>query len=97
MLILNMIGAYDRFKVFKQPYPFGTLIRYLLLADNDAYSYLTVKTCAKYYRRMDFLLLIYLFDWPIQIKNRLIEWLKARLPDNVKFNLRSKLFPPRKF
>ncbi|MBT3189346.1 MAG: hypothetical protein HN736_04185 [Anaerolineae bacterium] len=95
MMLIEMIGSYEKFTTFEQPYPRNSIIRYLLLPNTDAYSYLTFKTSAKKFNRIDFLFWIFLFNIPILIKSWLIEQLQKRMTDETKYRLRSILFGSR--
>jgi hypothetical protein len=92
MVLIKLSGSYDKFKTFKQPYPRNTLIRYLLLLNNDAYSYLTVKTSVIQSKRIEFLFWIYLFHLPIIIKQWIFDQIQNRMTDEVKFRLRNMLY-----
>ena len=95
MMMIEITGSYNKFTTFKQPYPRNSLVQYLLLLNIDEYSFRTLYTSAKEYKRLDFLFWIYLFYPLILLKIWLIEQIRSKMDHKLKYRLRSILYVSR--
>jgi len=97
MALLESIGEYEKFNVFKQPYPWHTILKFWWTVYGGALSLKMIRKNAKANKKYGMLFWTYLLHYPRMFKTWLYKQINTRLSDENKIRLRQMIFRPRKY
>jgi hypothetical protein len=97
MILLNILGTYDRFISFDQPYNRSTLFRFFFQLYPDMVSASEIIRTAKKYRRFGILIWSYLFYYPNKFRTWLLKKIDHALSNEQKYRIRERFFGKRDF
>jgi hypothetical protein len=92
MIMLELIGEYDKFTVFKKPFPRFAVLRWFALVKSSAMSFGTFQILARKNRRYGILLTLWLLAVPRRIKARMYTYLDRHLSDKTKYKIRARVY-----
>jgi len=92
MITLELIGEYDKFPVFQQPFPRFAILRWWALIKSSPLSFKTFKILARENRRYGILLTLWLLSFPRKIKAWVFGYLDRHLSDETKFKIRARVY-----
>jgi len=92
MIFLELIGEFEKFTVFKQPFPRLAVVRWWILIKNSSLSFKSFRILARENKRYGILLTLWLLSVPRRIKAWVYGQLDRRLPDEVKYKIRARVY-----
>lgn len=92
MIMLELIGEYEKFTVFKQPFPKFAILRWFALIKSSQLSFETFQMLAWENRRYGILLTLWLLAIPRKIKAWVYDYLERHLSDENKYKIRDRLY-----
>jgi hypothetical protein len=95
MIFLDILGVYEKFTTFEQPYRNITLMKYFFQPFMGRGYLMYFGPYAKKYKKYVTLLWAYLFYLPSMIKNWIFIKIKDSLSDKTKYRLRERYFGKR--
>jgi hypothetical protein len=92
MITLELIGAYEKFTVFKQPFPRDAVVRWWALVKDSSLSYKTFQILARENKRYGIWLTLWLLAIPRRIKAWVYNYLDRHLSDEAKYKIRARVY-----
>jgi len=92
MIMLELIGEYEKFSVFKQPFPSFAVLRWFTLVKSSPLSFKTFQNLARENRRYGILFILWLLAIPGRIKARVYSYLDHHLSAETKYRIRERFY-----
>jgi hypothetical protein len=92
MITLELIGEYEKFTVFKQPFPRFAILRWFALITSSPLSFKTFQILALENNRYGILFTLWLLAIPRRIKAWVYNYLDRHLSDEAKYKIRARAY-----